>query len=177
MEKIYESRIVVLNGVVDENSSARIIFELLNLEKEDPDKDIYLYINSPGGSVPNGLAIYDTMNYIKPDVATVCFGVAASMGSFLLSSGKKGKRAALPNSLILIHQPLAGMGGAQQQTDIKILADQIEKTRVKLEQMLAENTGQTIEQINKDTERDYYMTAEEALEYGLIDIILYPEEK
>ncbi len=177
VENMRQSRIVLINGTIDRNVAAQTIFELLHLEKEDPNKDIYLYINSPGGSINDGLAIYDTMNFIKPDVITVCFGMAASMGSFLLSSGKKGKRAALPNSLILIHQPLMGMEGFQQQTDIKIVADHIEKTRIKLEKILAENTGQTIEQINKDTERDNYMTAEEALEYGLIDIILYPKNK
>lgn len=176
-EKIYKSRIIVLNGQVNSESAANVIFQLLNMEKEDPNKDIFLYINSPGGSVTDGLAIYDTMQYIKPDVATVCFGMAASMGSFLLSSGTKGKRYALPHSNILIHQPLIGLQGTQQQTDIGILSRQMDKTRVVLEKILAKNTGQTLEKIHKDTDRDLYMTAEEALAYGLIDEILWPTEK
>lgn len=175
-QKIYESRIIILNGEVNSESAAEIIFQLLSLEKEDPNKDILLYINSPGGSVTDGLAIYDTMNFVKPDVATVCFGMAASMGSFLLSSGAKGKRYALPHSDILIHQPLVGLQGYQQQTEIDILSVHLNKTRVLLEEILAKNTGQPIDKIHKDTERNYYMSAEEALEYGLIDAVLWPSE-
>lgn len=174
-EKIYKSRIIILNGEINANSAANVIFQLLNMEKEDPEKDIFLYINSPGGSVSDGLAIYDTMQYIKPDVATVCFGMAASMGSFLLSSGKKGKRYSLPHSNILIHQPMVGLQGVQQQTDVGILARQMDKTRVLLEKILAKNTGQTLEKINRDTERDNYLSAEEALEYGIIDEVLWPD--
>jgi ATP-dependent Clp protease protease subunit len=173
-DKIYENRIIVINGEINSETAANVIFQLLNMEKEDSSKDIYLYINSPGGSVNDGLAIYDTMNYVKPDVATVCFGTAASMGSFLLSSGAKGKRSALPNSNILIHQPLIGLNGIQQQTDIEIIAKNLAKTRAKLESILAKNTNKTIEVIHKDSERDYYMSAEDALEYGLIDHILSP---
>lgn len=175
-DKIYESRIIVLNGEVNAESAANVIFQLLNMAKENPNKDIFLYINSPGGSVSDGLAIYDTMRYIKPDVATVCYGLAASMGSFLLSSGQKGKRYALPHANILIHQPLVGLRGTQQQTDIGILAKQMDKTRALLEKILAENTGKPLETINKDTERDNYMSAEEALTYGLIDEILWPNK-
>ena len=144
---------------------------MLFLEGQDPDKDISLYINSPGGSVTAGFAIYDTMQYIKCDVSTICMGMAASMGAFLLSSGAKGKRIALPNSTIMIHQPLGGAQG--QATEIKIVADQILKTREKLNQILAENTGKPIEQIAIDTERDNYLTAQEAMDYGLVDKVLY----
>lgn len=176
-EKIHNSRIVILNGEVNSQSAAQIIFEMLSLEKENPNSDIFFYINSPGGSVPDGLAIYDTMQYIKPDVVTVCFGTAASMGSFLLSSGTKGKRAALPHSQILIHQPMVGLNGVQQQTDITILSKHMERTRVTLEKIMARNMNKSVEQIHTDTERDFYMTAEEALDYGLIDKILYPEHQ
>lgn len=176
-EKIYENRIIVINGEINSETAVNVIFQLLNLEKEDPDSDIFLYINSPGGSVPDGLAIYDTMNYIKPDVATVCFGTAASMGSFLLSSGAKGKRSALPNSNILIHQPLIGLNGVQQQTDIEIIAKNMARTREKLEYILSKNTDKPLDVIHRDLERDYYMTAQEALEYGLIDQILEPYKK
>lgn len=173
-QKIYESRIIVLNGEVNHESAAQVIFQLLSMEKEDPTKDIYLYINSPGGSVTDGLAIYDTMNYVRCDVATVCFGMAASMGAFLLACGTKGKRMSLPNANILIHQPLIGLGGMQQQTDIAIIAKNMLKTREKLEHIFSEKTGKSIEQIHQDIERDNYMSADEALAYGLIDKLLLP---
>ena len=147
---------------------------MLFLQAEDPDKDIYLYINSPGGSVTAGMAIYDTMQYIKPDVATICIGLAASMGAFLLAAGEKGKRFALPNSEIMIHQPLGGVQG--QASDIKIHAEWIIRTKEKLNRILAERTGQPLEKVEKDTDRDYFMSAEEAKEYGLVDqIITRPE--
>ena len=149
-----------------------VVAQLLYLEGQDPDKDIDLYINSPGGSITAGMAIYDTMNYIKCDVSTICIGMAASMGSFLLSSGAKGKRFSLPNSEILIHQPLISGGLSGQCTDIKIHSDHLVRTREKMNRILAENTGKPIEQINIDTERDNYMTAEQSLEYGLIDKII-----
>ena len=152
-------------------TASLVVAQLLFLEGQDPDKDISLYINSPGGSVTAGMAIYDTMRYIKCDVSTICMGMAASMGSFLLSSGAKGKRFALPNSEILIHQPLGGAKG--QATEIKIVADHILKTRDRLNRILSENTGKPVEIIARDTERDNYMNADEALEYGLIDKILY----
>lgn len=173
-QKIYESRIIVLNGEVNNESAAQVIFQLLSMEKEDPTKDIYLYINSPGGSVTDGLAIYDTMNYVRCDVATVCFGMAASMGAFLLTCGAKGKRMALPNANVLIHQPLIGLGGMQQQTDIEIIAKNMLKTREKLERIFSEKTGKSVEQIHRDIERDNYMSADEALAYGLIDKLLLP---
>lgn len=163
-------RIIFLNGQVTDDSASVIIAQLLFLESQDPDKDINFYINSPGGSVTAGLAIYDTMNYIKCDVSTICVGLAASMGSFLLSSGAKGKRISLPNSEILIHQPLGGHQG--QAADLKIYTDNILKMRSKLNGILSENTGKPIETIEKDTDRDNYMTASEALEYGLIDKII-----
>ncbi len=163
-------RIVFLNGEVNDYSASAIIAQLLFLESQDRDKDINFYINSPGGSVTAGLAIYDTMNYIKCDVSTICIGLAASMGAFLLSSGTKGKRISLPNSEILIHQPLGGTQG--QATDIKIYTDNILKMRSRLNNILAENTGKPLEQIQIDTERDNYMDANEALEYGLIDKII-----
>ena len=150
-------------------TASLIVAQLLFLEAQDPDKDIWLYINSPGGSVTAGMAIYDTMNFIKCDVATICVGMAASMGAFLLSSGAKGKRYALPHSEIMIHQPLGGARG--QATDIKIQADLILRTRDTLNSILAENTGKTVEEIARDTDRDHYMTAPEALAYGLIDKI------
>ncbi len=168
--RLLVDRIVFLNGEVTDDSASVIIAQLLFLESQDPDKDINFYINSPGGSVTAGLAIYDTMNYIKCDVSTICVGLAASMGSFLLSSGAKGKRLALPNSEILIHQPLGGTQG--QASDIKIYSDFIIKTRKKLNTILSENTGKSIEIIEKDTERDNYMEAQEALEYGLIDKVI-----
>lgn len=168
--RLLVDRIVFLNGEVTDDSASVIIAQLLFLESQDPDKDINFYINSPGGSVTAGLAIYDTMNYIKPDVSTICVGLAASMGSFLLSSGAKGKRIALPNSEILIHQPLGGTQG--QASDIKIYSDFIIKTRKKLNTILAQNTGKPLEIIEHDTERDNYMEAQEALEYGLIDKVI-----
>ncbi|MBQ7548380.1 MAG: ATP-dependent Clp endopeptidase proteolytic subunit ClpP [Clostridia bacterium] len=169
--RLLSDRIVVLSDEVNDATASLVVAQLLFLEGQDPEKDISLYINSPGGSVTAGFAIYDTMNYIKCDVSTICMGMAASMGAFLLSSGAKGKRFALPNSEILIHQPLGGARG--QATEIKIVADQIIKTREKLNKILSENTGKPIEQIAIDTERDNYMTAEEALSYGLVDKILY----
>ena len=168
--RLLVDRIVFLNGEVNDDSASAIIAQLLFLESQDPDKDISFYINSPGGSVTAGLAIYDTMNYVKPDVATICVGLAASMGSFLLSSGAKGKRSSLPNSEILIHQPLGGTQG--QASDIKIYTDFILKTRKKLNTILSENTGKPLEVIEKDTDRDNYMSAQEALDYGLIDKII-----
>ena len=169
--RLLEDRIIFLGEEVNDATASLIVSQLLFLEAKDPDKDIQLYINSPGGSVTAGMAIYDTMQYIKCDVSTICMGMAASMGAFLLSSGAKGKRIALPNSTIMIHQPLGGAQG--QATEIKIVADQILKTREKLNQILAENTGKPIEQIAIDTERDNYLTAQEAMDYGLVDKVLY----
>lgn len=168
--RLLKDRIIFLGEEVTDVSANIVIAQLLFLEAEDPSKDIHLYINSPGGSVTAGLAIYDTMNYIKCDVSTICMGLAASMGAFLLSGGKKGKRLALPNSEILIHQPSGGARG--QASDIKIVADNIIRTRRKLNEILAANTGRTVEELERDTERDHYMTAEEALAYGLIDEIV-----
>ncbi len=169
--RLLSDRIIVLSDEVNDATASLVVAQLLFLEGQDPDKDISLYINSPGGSVSAGFAIYDTMQYIKSDVSTICMGMAASMGAFLLSSGAKGKRIALPNSTIMIHQPLGGARG--QATEIKIVADQILKTREKLNQILAENTGKPIEQIAIDTERDNYLTAQEAMDYGLVDKVLY----
>ena len=169
--RLLSDRIVVLSDEVNDATASLVVAQMLFLEGQDPDKDISLYINSPGGSVTAGFAIYDTMQYIKCDVSTICMGMAASMGAFLLSSGAKGKRIALPNSTIMIHQPLGGAQG--QATEIKIVADQILKTREKLNQILAENTGKPIEQIAIDTERDNYLTAQEAMDYGLVDKVLY----
>ena len=169
--RLLKDRIIFLGEEVNETTASLVVAQLLFLESEDPGKDIHLYINSPGGMVTAGLAIYDTMQYIKCDVSTICMGMAASMGAFLLSSGAKGKRIALPNSTIMIHQPLGGAQG--QATEIKIVADQILKTREKLNQILAENTGKPIEQIAIDTERDNYLTAQEAMDYGLVDKVLY----
>lgn len=168
--RLLVDRIVFLNGQVTDDSASAIIAQMLFLESQDSDKDISFYINSPGGSVTAGLAIYDTMNYIKCDVSTICIGLAASMGSFLLSSGTKGKRLSLPNSEILIHQPLGGTQG--QASDIKIYTENILKMREKLNTILSENTGKSLEQIQRDTDRDNYMTAQEALDYGLIDKIV-----
>ena len=168
--RLLNDRIVFLADEVNDVTASLVVAQLLFLEAEDPDKDISLYINSPGGSVTAGMAIYDTMNFIKCDVSTICIGMAASMGAFLLSSGAKGKRIALPNSEIMIHQPLGGAKG--QATDIKIQADLILRTRDNLNRILAENTGKPIEQIALDTERDNFMTSQQALEYGLIDKIL-----
>ena len=169
--RLLSDRIIVLSDEVNDATASLVVAQMLFLEGQDPDKDISLYINSPGGSVTAGFAIYDTMQYIKCDVSTICMGMAASMGAFLLSSGAKGKRIALPNSTIMIHQPLGGAQG--QATEIKIVADQILKTREKLNQILAENTGKPIEQIAIDTERDNYLTAHEAMDYGLVDKVLY----
>ena len=168
--RLLEDRIVFLCDQVNDTTASLVIAQLLFLEAKDPDKDICLYINSPGGSVSAGLAIYDTMNYIKCDVSTICVGMAASMGAFLLSAGAKGKRLALPNSEIMIHQPLGGAQG--QATEIKIHADHILKTRDRLNKILAENTNQPIEVIESDTERDNFMTAQAAMEYGLIDKVI-----
>ncbi len=168
--RLLNDRIIMLNGQVDDSSASVIIAQLLYLEGQDPDKDISFYINSPGGSVSAGLAIYDTMQYIKCDVSTICMGMAASMGAFLLSSGAKGKRYALPNSEIMIHQPLGGAQG--QATDIIIHANHIKRTRSNLNKILSENTGKPIEVIEQDTERDNFMTAAEAAEYGLIDKVI-----
>ena len=168
--RLLKERIIFLGEEVTDASAIVIIAQLLFLEGEDPEKDIHLYINSPGGSVSAGLAIYDTMQYIKCDVSTICIGMAASMGSFLLSGGAKGKRFALPNSEIMIHQPLGGAKG--QATEIKIAAEHILKTRDRLNKILAANTGQSLEQIEIDTERDNFMSAEEAKEYGLVDEVI-----
>ena len=168
--RLLNDRIVFLADEVNDVTASLVVAQLLFLEAEDPDKDISLYINSPGGSVTAGMAIYDTMNFIKCDVSTICVGMAASMGAFLLSSGAKGKRYALPNSEIMIHQPLGGMQG--QATDIKIHADRILRIKDKLNRMLAEQTGQSLETIQKDTERDNFMSAEEACAYGLVDKVI-----
>ena len=167
--RLLNDRIIFLSDEVNDATASLVVAQMLFLEGQDPDKDIAFYINSPGGSVTAGMAIYDTMNFIKCDVSTICIGMAASMGAFLLSAGAKGKRYALPNSEIMIHQPLGGARG--QATDIKIQADLILRTRERLNRILAANTGKSIEEIARDTERDNYMTAEEALSYGLIDKI------
>ena len=168
--RLLKERIIFLSEDVNDVSASVIVAQMLFLESEDPGKDINFYINSPGGSVTAGMAIYDTMNYIKCDVSTICIGMAASMGAFLLSGGAKGKRFALPNAEVMIHQPSGGAKG--QATDIKIVADNIIKTRKKLNEILAKNTGRSLEVIEIDTERDFYMTADESREYGLIDGIL-----
>ena len=168
--RLLSDRIVFLGEEVSDVSASLIIAQMLFLEAQDPEKDIQLYINSPGGSVSAGFAIYDTMQYIKCDVSTICIGMAASMGSFLLSGGKKGKRYALPNAEIMIHQPLGGAQG--QATEIQIAAEHILKTRQKLNTILAENTGQSLEKIQADTERDNFMSAQEAKEYGLVDEVI-----
>lgn len=168
--RLLRERIIFVTGEIHDQMADIIVAQLLLLEAEDPEKDIQLYINSPGGSVSAGMAIYDTMNYIKPDVSTICMGMAASMGAFLLSSGAKGKRFALPNASIMIHQPLGGAQG--QATDISIVAEQILKIKENLNRILAENSGQTYEKVSEDTERDKYLTAKEAKEYGLIDKVI-----
>ena len=168
--RLLKERIVFLGEEVNDVTTSLVVAQLLFLESEDPGKDINFYINSPGGSVTAGMAIYDTMNYIKCDVSTVCIGIAASMGAFLLSSGAKGKRFALPNAEVMIHQPSGGAQG--QATDIKIVADHILRTKKKLNEILAANTGQPLEVIERDTERDNYMTAQEAKEYGLVDAVI-----
>lgn len=171
--RLLSDRIIVLSDEVNDATASLVVAQLLFLEGQDPDKDISFYINSPGGSITAGMAIYDTMNYIKCDVSTICMGMAASMGAFLLSSGAKGKRIALPNSEILIHQPLiAGNGISGQCTDIKIHSDHMVYTRDKLNKILSKNTGKPLDVIEKDTERDNYLTPEEALEYGLIDKVI-----
>ncbi len=168
--RLLKDRIIILSDEVNDATASVIVAQLLFLESEDPDKDIQLYINSPGGSITAGMAIYDTMQYIKPDVSTICIGMAASMGAFLLLSGAKGKRFALPNSEIMIHQPLGGMKG--QASDIKIHADRIIKIRDTLNDIISEKTGQPIEKVARDTDRDNFMTAEEAKTYGIIDDII-----
>ena len=170
--RLLKDRIIFLSEDVNPTTASLVIAQMLFLESEDPDKEISFYINSPGGSITDGMAIVDTMNYIKCPVSTICVGLAASMGSVLLTCGAKGRRFATPNSEILIHQPLISGGLAGQTTEIKIHADHMVKTREKLNKLLSEKTGQSLEQIEKDTERDHYMTAEEALEYGLIDEII-----
>lgn len=168
--RLLKDRIIFLGEEIDDHVASLVVAQLLFLEAEDPEKDICIYINSPGGSVTAGMAIYDTMQYIKPDVSTICVGLAASMGAFLLSSGTKGKRMALPNAEIMIHQPLGGVKG--QAEDIKIHADWILKTIEKLNRILAANTGQALERVEKDTDRDNFMSAEEAAGYGLIDKVI-----
>ena len=168
--RLLKERIIFLADEVNDQTASLVVAQLLFLESEDPNKDIQLYINSPGGSVTAGMAIYDTMNYIKCDVSTICIGMAASMGAFLLSSGAKGKRLALPNAEVMIHQPSGGAKG--QATEIQIVAENILKTKKKLNEILAANTGQSVEKIAEDTERDNFMSAEEAKEYGLIDEIV-----
>lgn len=168
--RLLKERIIFLGEEVNEVTASLVVAQLLFLESEDPTKDINLYINSPGGSVTAGMAIYDTMNYIKCDVSTVCMGMAASMGAFLLAGGAKGKRFALPNAEVMIHQPSGGAQG--QATEIRIVAEQILKTKKKLNEILAANTGQPLEVIERDTERDNYMTAEEAVKYGIIDAVI-----
>ena len=166
--RLLKDRIIIINGEIDDNLSNSIVAQLLYLDSINND-DISIYINSPGGSITSGMAIYDTMNFIKSDVVTICIGMAASMAAFLLSSGKKGKRYALPNSEVMIHQPLGGAQG--QATEIKIAAERILKLKKKLNTILSKNTGKSLNQIEKDTERDYFMDSKEALEYGIIDII------
>ena len=168
--RLLNDRIIMLSDEVNDATASLVVAQLLYLEGQDPDKDIHLYINSPGGSVTAGMAIYDTMQYIKCDVSTICIGMAASMGAFLLAADAKGKRYALPNSEIMIHQPLGGMQG--QASDIKIHADRIIKMKEKLNSILAERTGQTLEQVTKDTDRDNFLSADEACAYGLIDKVI-----
>lgn len=172
--RLLKDRIIMLGSAIDDNVANSIVSQLLFLQAQDAEKDIYLYINSPGGSVTAGMAIYDTMQHIKPDVQTICIGMAASMGSFLLAAGAKGKRFALPNAEVMIHQPLGGAQG--QATEIEIAARHILKTREKLNRILAERTGQPIEKIEKDTDRDNFLTANEAKAYGLIDEVMHPAE-
>jgi ATP-dependent Clp protease protease subunit len=172
--RLLKDRIIMLSGEVNDAVASSIIAQMLFLEAEDPEKDIYFYINSPGGVVTSGMAMYDTMNYIRPDVVTICIGQAASMGAFLLSSGEKGKRYALPHARIMIHQPLGGAQG--QATDIEIQANEILRMKRELNEILAKNTGQTIKKIEKDTDRDNFMSAAECVEYGMIDQILLKKE-
>ena len=168
--RLLKDRIIFIGEAIDEHIASLVVAQLLFLEAEDPDKDISIYINSPGGSVTAGMAIYDTMQYIKPEVSTICVGMAASMGAFLLAAGQKGKRYALPNAEIMIHQPLGGVSG--QAEDIKIHAEWILRTREKLNRILSENTGQPLDVIAKDTDRDNFMSAEEAMGYGLVDKVI-----
>ena len=168
--RLLNDRIVMLSEEVNDTTASLVVAQLLFLEAQDPDKDIQFYINSPGGSVTSGLAIYDTMQYIKPDVSTICIGMAASMGAFLLSSGAKGKRIALPNSEIMIHQPSGGSRG--QATDIQIQAEHILRIKKRLNEILAANTGRSVEEVERDCERDHFMTAQEALDYGIIDQVI-----
>ena len=168
--RLLKDRIILLSGQIDDGVASSIVAQLLFLEAEDPEKDIYLYINSPGGVVTSGLSIYDTMNYVKPDISTICIGQAASMGAFLLSCGTKGKRYSLPNSRIMIHQPLGGAQG--QATEIEIQAKEILRLKASLNAILARNTNQPLDKIAKDTDRDFYLIAKEAQEYGLIDSVL-----
>ena len=172
--RLLKDRIVMLSGEVTDESANLIVAQLLFLESEDPDKDIFLYINSPGGSVTAGMAIYDTMNYIKADVSTICVGMAASMGAFLLSSGAKGKRYALPNAEVMIHQPLGGFQG--QATDIGIHANRMLKIKERLNKILSENTNQPLEKLSADVERDYFLDGEEAVEYGIVDKVITKNE-
>ena len=172
--RLLNDRIIFLADEVNDVTASLVVAQMLYLEAQDPDKDIFLYINSPGGSISAGMAIYDTMNYIKCDVSTICVGMAASMGAFLLSSGAKGKRFALPNAEVMIHQPLGGTRG--QATDIKIHADHIIKIRAKLNTLLSEQTGKPLETIERDTERDNFMSADEACEYGLVDKVITKKE-
>ena len=174
--RLLNDRIIMLSEEVNDTTASLVVAQLLYLESQDPEKDINLYINSPGGSVTAGMAIVDTMNYIKCDVSTICIGMAASMGAFILSCGQKGKRYALPNSEVMIHQPLGGIGGHTQATDMKIHTDRILKMKDKLNRMLAENTGKPLETIQNDTERDNFMSAEEAQAYGLIDRVIINHE-
>ncbi len=168
--RLLKDRIIFIGEAIDEHIASLVVAQLLFLEAEDPDKDISIYINSPGGSVTAGMAIYDTMQYIKPEVSTICVGMAASMGAFLLAAGQKGKRYALPNAEIMIHQPLGGVSG--QAEDIKIHAEWILRTREKLNKILSENTGQPLDVIARDTDRDNFMSAEEAMGYGLVDKVI-----
>ena len=171
--RLLKDRIIMLTGPVEDGMANSIIAQLLFLDAQDNTKDIYLYVNTPGGSVSAGLAIVDTMNFIKADVQTIVMGTAASMGTIIASSGTKGKRFMLPNAEYLIHQPMGGTGGGTQQTDMAIAAEHLLKTRIKLEKILADNSGKTVKQIHKDAERDYWMSAEETLAYGFIDQIMY----
>ena len=175
--RLLNDRIIILCEDVNDTTAGLVVAQMLHLEGQDPEKDINFYINSPGGSISAGMAIYDTMQFVKCDVATTCIGMAASMGAFLLSSGAKGKRFALPNSEIMIHQPLIGGGGFQgQATDIRIRSEWLQRTKDKMNRMLAENTGKPLEQVQQDTERDNFMTAEEAVAYGLVDKIITHHE-
>ena len=175
--RLLKDRIIMLSDEINDVTASLVIAQMLFLESEDPDSDIKLYINSPGGSVTAGLAIYDTMQYVKPDVSTICVGMAASMGAFLLAAGAKGKRIALPNSEIMIHQPLVSGGIGGQASDIKIRADHIIKIKHKLNTILSENTGQPLEKIERDADRDFFMSAEEAKAYGIIDEIMVRAKK